>query len=174
MQLKKSIIFVAMFVLLSIGMSDNVYGRLDEHAFDPEHEDICKIYNEPVYVVPLEKVLDLESCGLTQEEVDLVALVCLGEAEGESELGKRLVIDTIINRLYSSRWPDTVSEVCWQRGQYGCLHNGRCRRVSPNDYIRQLIFEELAERTNEEVIYFSGGGYNGSPLFVEGGHYFSK
>lgn len=31
---------------------------------------------------------------LTQEEIDLIALVTMGEAEGETELGKRLVIDT--------------------------------------------------------------------------------
>lgn len=29
---------------------------------------------------------------LTQEEIDLIALVTMGEAEGETELGKRLVI----------------------------------------------------------------------------------
>lgn len=138
----------------------------------------------PLREIPLEEEMtfiktqlaqtDPDELYLESDEIDLVALVCLGEAEGESELGKRLVIDTILNRLVSERWPNTISEVCWQRGQYGCLHNGRCSRCTVNDYVRQLVLEEMDCRTNTEVIYFSGNGYNGSPLFQEGGHFFSK
>lgn len=45
---------------------------------------------------------------LTQEEIDLIALVTMGEAEGETELGKHLVIDTILNRIDHPSFPDTV------------------------------------------------------------------
>lgn len=50
---------------------------------------------------------------LTQEEIDLIALVTMGEAEGETELGKRLVIDTILNRL--------VKEELLERTNYDCV-----------------------------------------------------
>ena len=36
---------------------------------------------------------------LTQEEIELIALVTMAEAEGECEYGQRLVIDTILNRV---------------------------------------------------------------------------
>ena len=36
---------------------------------------------------------------LSDEEIRLIALVTMAEAEGEPELGKRLVIDTILNRV---------------------------------------------------------------------------
>lgn len=114
----------------------------------------------------------------TDEEIFIIALVTLGEAEGESELGKRLVIDTILNRVDSERWPNTIEDVCWQKGQYCCLHNGRCgsrlKKRAEEDYIRSLVIDEMNNRTNYDVIHFSAGGYNGSPLFQEGGHYFSK
>ena len=114
----------------------------------------------------------------TEEEIDIIALVTLGEAEGESELGKRLVIDTILNRVDSERWPDTIEDVCWQKGQYCCLHNGRCgsrlKKRAQEDYVRSLVIDEMHNRTNYEVIHFNAGGYNGAPLFQEGGHYFSK
>lgn len=120
-------------------------------------------------------IIDWEELYLEKDEVDLIGLVCLGEAEGESELGKRLVIDTILNRLDSDKWPNDIYSVCWQKGQFSCLHNGRCNKLKVTDYIRRLVIEEMEERTNSETIYFSAGGYNGrSPLFQEGGHYFSK
>lgn len=118
--------------------------------------------------------IDWDDVDADKEDVDLISLVCLGEAEGESEYGKRLVIDTILNRLYSDEWPNTISEVCWQKRQFSCLHNGRCNRVSVNNYIRRLVIEEMEERTNCDVRFFSADGYNGSPLFKEGGHYFSE
>lgn len=110
----------------------------------------------------------------TEEDIDLIALVVLGEAEGESELGKRLVADTILNRVDIDVYPDNVHDVCWQKGQYGCLHNGRCSRLKVTDTVRDLVIEEMQNRTNNEVLYFNTGGYNGRhPLFQEGAHYFS-
>ncbi|MBP5593952.1 MAG: cell wall hydrolase [Pseudobutyrivibrio sp.] len=109
-----------------------------------------------------------------EEDVELIAKVVLGEAEGESELGKRLVASTILNRVDSDIWPNTVHDVCYQSGQFCCLHNGRCNRVKVTDSVRELVREEMASRTNYSVMYFSGGGYhNGTPMFKEGAHYFS-
>lgn len=131
-------------------------------------------------MLEIKKQNSLDSiCDATEEEIDIIALVALGEAEGESELGKRLVIDTILNRVDSEKWPDTILDVCWQKGQYCCLHNGRCgtrlKEKAKEDYIRSLVIDEMNNRTNYDVIHFSAGGYNGSsPLFQEGGHYFSK
>ena len=36
---------------------------------------------------------------LSEEDISLIALVTMAEAEGECEKGKRLVIDTILNRM---------------------------------------------------------------------------
>ena len=43
---------------------------------------------------------------LTNEEIELVALVTMAEAEGECEEGQRLVIDTVLNRMEDSRFPE--------------------------------------------------------------------
>lgn len=114
-------------------------------------------------------ISDMEVVLLTKEEIDLVGLVCLGEAEGEPELGKRLVIDTILNRMDSQKYPDNATDVCWQKGQYICLHNGRCSRLTVTDEIRQLVVEECMCRENDKVMYFSTASSNG--LHV-GAHYF--
>lgn len=156
--MRHKIIFLLLVVFVCISQVTPVYCQ---HYIPP---DVSEEY------MPV----NWDAVDFEKEEIDLVSLVCLGEAEGESEYGKRLVIDTILNRLYSEDWPETIHDVCWQKSQFSCLHNGRCKRVSVNNYIRNLVIEEMENRTNVEVLYFSAKGYNGSPLFKEGGHYFSN
>lgn len=115
---------------------------------------------------------------LTEEEINLLALVTMGEAEGESEYGKRLVIDTILNRAdhEDSYWPDTVTKVIYQKDQFEAMWNGRLNRCYVRDDIVELVKEELLNRTNSEVLYFRTGRYSsyGTPAFKEGNHYFSN
>lgn len=112
----------------------------------------------------------------TTSDVDLIALVTMAEAEGECEEGKRLVIDTILNRMDSPSFPNTANGVIYQKNQFEAMWNGRVNRCSVRDDIRQLVIEEMASRTNSEVLYFRTGHYSsyGTPLFQVGNHYFSK
>ncbi|WP_347223914.1 cell wall hydrolase [Bacteroides congonensis] len=127
--------------------------------------------------VEVKELLDnSEEAGLSEEDIDLIALVTMAEAEGESEYGKRLVIDTVLNRIDSEHYPDTVFEVVYQPSQFSSMWNGRVDRCCVTDEICQLVREELLERQNYEVIFFTAGGYGkyGTPMFQEGNHYFSS
>lgn len=111
---------------------------------------------------------------LSREEIELIALVVMAEAEGESELGKRLVIDTILNRVDDGRFPNTVNDVIYQKNQFTSMTNGRVDRCYVKNDICELVVEEALSRTNYEVFGFTAGGYMsyGTPLLQEGGHYF--
>lgn len=111
----------------------------------------------------------------TSEEIDLIALITMAEAEGECEYGQRLVIDTILNRLDSERFPDTVSEVVYQKNQFSCVSDGRADRCYVRDDIRDLVEEELVSRTNTDVLFFRADHYGqyGTPAFSVQNHYFS-
>ena len=113
---------------------------------------------------------------LTQEEIDLIALVTMGEAEGETELGKRLVIDTILNRVDHPAFPNTVYDVIYQPNQFSVMWNSRINRCYVMPEIVELVKEELLERTNYDCVFFVAGGYGmyGEPLFKECCHYFSS
>lgn len=120
---------------------------------------------------------------LSDDEINLIALCTMGEAEGESDLGKRLVIDTILNRVESEGFPDNIVDVIYQPNAFECMWNGRIDRcVNSANYIEmithiyQLVKEEALARTNIEVTYFCAGGFSdyGTPLFQEGNHYFSS
>ncbi len=111
----------------------------------------------------------------SEEEIELIALCCMGEAEGEPDVGKRLVIDTILNRVNSPYFPDTIAEVVWQDGQFTCMTNGRIDDCYISEDICELVREELAERLDYDVIFFRAGDYSdyGTPLYHYAGHYFS-
>lgn len=130
----------------------------------------------PMGNISVETVTTTQPMEISSDDIDLIALVTMAEAEGESEDGKRLVIDTILNRVEHAHYPDTVSEVVYQPNQFTSMWNGRVERCSITDEIRELVEEELQERKDHEVIFFTAGEYGryGTPMFQVGNHYFSS
>lgn len=110
------------------------------------------------------------------EDIHLMALITMAEAGNQCELGQRLVIDTILNRKDSTHFPDTIQGVIYQKNQFSCVWNGMLEHCYVKDEIVQLVYEELASRTNYDVIFFRTRYYikYGSPLFKVGDHYFSS
>lgn len=113
---------------------------------------------------------------LTSEERVLIAKMCVAEAEGESEEGKRLVIDTILNRVDHESFSNTVEGVLYEPGQFSSINNGRFDKAKASSDILNLVIEEELTRSNEEVIFFQTGSYSkyGDPLLKEGHHYFNS
>lgn len=113
---------------------------------------------------------------LSDEDIELIALVTMAEAEGECEEGKRLVIDTILNRVNSEYFPNTVYDVIYQKSQFSSMWNGRVDKCYVQDDICELVREELKKQSNYEVMFFTAGNYGryGIPMFQVGNHYFSS
>lgn len=112
---------------------------------------------------------------LTQDEIELIALATMAEAEGEPELGKRWVIDTILNRYENGNYGKTIHDVVYAKNQYTAMHGERVTRCYVREDIVQLVKEEIVSRTNDEVLYFRTGHYHnfGTPMTQIGNHYFS-
>lgn len=112
----------------------------------------------------------------TQEEIELLALCVMAEAEGECEYGQRLVIDVVLNRVDDPHFPDTIYDVIYQKNQFAGMYGDRITRCYVKDELVQLVKEELENRTNEDVVFFRTGHYHsyGIPMFQVGAHYFSS
>ena len=153
---------------------------VSEPKVDPTNfEHILKYEFNPYEVEVTEEVQEsepVEEFYISDEDIDLIALVTMAEAEGECEEGKRLVIDTILNRMDSDHFPDTIYDVVYQKNQFTSMWNGRTNRCYVMDDIRQLVIDELRCRTNYDVIFFRTKHYSeyGSPLFRVEHHYFSS
>ena len=63
----------------------------------------------------------------------LLAKIAMAEAEGCSTRTKTLVIMTVLNRVWSDEFPDTIEEVILQENQFSPIDNGRWDRVEPNE-----------------------------------------
>lgn len=112
---------------------------------------------------------------ITMSDAVLIAKLVLAEAEGEPEIGKRLVIDTVLNRLESEDFPDTVYDVIYQPYHYSPAWDGRIDQFSDLDDAIKLVVDEIQHRTNSEVLYFRTDKFHefGTPMEQVGNHYFS-
>ena len=111
----------------------------------------------------------VEAHEYTPEDIVAIGKLVQHECPHESELGQRLVVDTILNRVESDEFPNTVEEVLSQPGQY-CTP----KEFPPKD-IYKLIAEEVYTRTNDKVLWYRTKKYHtyGEPIIQEGNHYFS-
>lgn len=130
---------------------------------------------EPEIVAVVDAVTIEPEPKMSREDIELIALLTMAEAEGECEEGKRLVIDTVLNRVDSDEFPNTVKNVIYQKNQFTSMWNGRVDKCYVMEEICQLVEEELESRTNSEVVFFHAGKYGkyGTPLFSVENHYFS-
>lgn len=130
--------------------------------------------NEPI-IEPIEVV----EPDVVEEKVydELEYLACCVEAEAGNQgmLGKRLVCDVILNRVDSADFPNTITEVINQDGQFSVVSNGSINRVSVSDETFNACKLELIERTDSEILYFTARQYNpsGTPAYQHQDHYFS-
>lgn len=107
---------------------------------------------------------------LTQEEMELIARMVRAEAGNQDQVGKRLVVDVILNRVCDDKFPDTVGGVIYQVGQF----------TKPAGYYMEsdmeAVIEECERRIDKEILWFRNGNYHsfGTPAYQHGAHYFSK
>lgn len=95
----------------------------------------------------------------------------------EPEIGIERVAEVIANRVRSSRFPNTISEVLFQRGQFETYSNGSYR-CAPNERVR-AAWERILSRgycEDRGVLFFTAGKYNAYciPMYRIGNHYFGR
>lgn len=166
----------------------------DEPIFvEPEPEVVYEyveepvIFEEPVTEAPVSEIImetayieseateTVYTYSATDDEIMLIARVAECEA-GHVEEGRRYVIDTILNRVDSPDFPNSITGVIYQSGQFSVVNSGAIWNVSISDDRLDLVKAELTSRSNYEVGYFRAGYYGpyGTPLFECGGNYFSS
>ena len=134
---------------------------------------------EMVTVGMLEETPDDLEAELWTDSLEYLACCVEAEAGNQSELGKRLVCDTVINRFNSGKY-ETIYDVINEEhnGVYQCsvVEEGRIFEATPTEETYRIVAEEIENRTNTEVLYFRTKQYHtfGTPLFKEDNHYFSK
>lgn len=110
-------------------------------------------------------------------ELELLAAVVEAEAGNQDMTGKRLVVDVVLNRVDSPLFPDTITEVLEQPGQFSTMWNGAVEdagyHMQEEDYTA-VMMEVTGMRLDYDIYYFTAGEYNDSckPAYIHGDHYF--
>lgn len=125
---------------------------------------------------------------LSQEDYENLLRIVEAEASGEDETGKLLVANVVLNRVASEDFPDTVTEVIFQREngvtQFSPVANGRFYTVKISEETIHAVERALSgEDCSQGALYFAARKYadrknmrwfdeNLEFLFSHGGHEF--
>lgn len=101
---------------------------------------------------------------LDQEDYDVLLRIVEAEAGCEDIKGKMLVAGVIMNRVDSSRFPNSVREVVFQKGngtvQFSPVKDGRLDRVKISDETKEAVQRVLyGEDITEGALYFAARKY---------------
>ena len=113
---------------------------------------------------------------MTAWEEELLARCAWREARGEKTLGMRLVVEVVLNRVLSSHFPNTVTEVLYQPGQFtpydGALE---LEDITPTEAQYEAVALALSETpiTDDDVVFFATSPLYGEIFMRVGGHYFT-
>lgn len=149
----------------------------------PEPEVIQVPEPEVIYErveVPIEKVVTVEvekiiktdrliETQLTEEEKKEIAGTVYAEANNEDMIGKRLIVDVILNRVGRKGFANDVHGVVNQDNQF-------CKSKYYTEDCMKAVEMEMYERLDYEILWFRAGSFHtyGEHAYQHGHHYFNK
>lgn len=117
-----------------------------------------------------------ELANMTPEEFYFISSVVEAESDRSESLdGRILIAETILNRVNSPSFPDTISGVLNQSGQFSTVVNGHSitERTELSDEAVIQAIREIESGEAPEVLFFNCIGYNyGEPYGYVDGNYF--
>ncbi len=202
-------IFGVIFVGIMAINKDTEY--LERTVFEVELNQVL-LANEKEYMVEISKVMsssqriltyavmdkcveiqteelpEVETIILSAEDYDNLLRIVEAEAGGEDEVGKILVANVVLNRVECESFPDSVSDVIFQKSngvaQFSPVSDGRFYKVKISDATKQAVDKALeGEDYSQGALYFAARKYADSKnmqwfdeslvfLFEHGGHEF--
>jgi spore germination cell wall hydrolase CwlJ-like protein len=96
-----------------------------------------------IFFLIFASVLGAQTLEVTSEEVTLIAKLVIGEAEGESFEGKKMVAETILNRLVKGGFGTSVKNIIEFPGQYDARWNASLWAREPKQEDLKAVREAL-------------------------------
>lgn len=98
---------------------------------------------------------------LTDEELQLLLRVVSAEARGESQEAQYTVACVIFNRMESTMFPNTLTEVVMQNGQFSCVANGAIYNVPITESVAQAVVMAMDDNTlDPSIMWFRSSYYH--------------
>jgi N-acetylmuramoyl-L-alanine amidase len=184
LRLLASSCFVGIITICTVAAGANTSGysqrpKAPRHAIIESVDVSTDMADEDVTVQ--EATSSAYSLDIEADDAYLLTKLAMAEAEGEDTVGKALVIRVALNRVWSEAFPNSISEVIFQKNQFSVTANGRFDDVEPSEDCWKALdmvlegwdesdgatfFESRSDSTwhSENLTY----------LFQHGNHYFYK
>ena len=112
---------------------------------------------------------------ITKSEAELLARIVYLEARGEGDKGERAVIETILNRVASKKFPDSIKKVLSQKNQFSTYKYRNKAKVRSKEL--KNIYKVLngdSKILTKKVVYFGTRPYNKKIELRYKNHYFCR
>lgn len=173
-----AVLFIASFVTITDGARVKAVEAAERQ----------EIYSVPDECVETERATEAQSTSMIMsrdwgsDDGERLLKIAMAEAEGESVEGKALVMLVVLNRVWSSDFPETIEEVIFQPTQFSTVEEGgRYYTTEPNEECYEAL--ELVMSGWDEscgALYFescAGSSWHSENLeylFQVGGHRFYR
>lgn len=99
---------------------------------------------------------------LTADEIELVSRIVQLECGHDIRESKYATIETIFNRVFDPRYPNTVEEVLSQKGQFSTWRNRNIAKATPTNDTYECVAMVLNGQTN--VLEYDRLKFNNKPI----------
>lgn len=108
----------------------------------------------------------------SEKDLEILAHVLAGECQPYSDQEQRLVGSVVLNRVEHDKYPDTIEEVVFQKGQYSCTKDGNYyREPTERNWANAKWLLENGSILPEYVI-FQSGGKQGKNVYLKTEHHY--
>jgi hypothetical protein len=97
---------------------------------------------------------ELPSLDFTDEEIEILQRITEAECTGQSIESKENVVSVIINRILDLNFPDTVSEIVFQDGQFSPISDKRYYSVSVTEKTIEAVNNVIKNGTTNDGLFF--------------------
>ena len=99
---------------------------------------------------------------LTADEIELISRIVQLECGHDIKESKYATIETIFNRIFDPRYPNTVEEVLSQKGQFSTWKNRNIAKATPTDDTYECVAMVLNGQTN--ILEYDRLKFNNKPI----------
>lgn len=193
---KKCILLLAVNILctgmLWMTRSREVQGQEAIKIEQQEAAKVITVEDKPIISyqreIVFQKLQPQYMIEVSKEDIDCLMRIVEAEAGCEDRTGKLLVANVVINRVKNEAFPNTVTQVVYQRNsrssQFSPVSNGRIDSVKISEETKEVVYSALmGEDVSQGALYFVARKYadpekvcwfdeNLTHLFTHGGHDF--
>lgn len=150
------LIFIAVLIALYINLDNQPRAEprtnlKEQFSIDAEHESLKESYEqEQAAEIETLEIETVKTQVISDDDIELMCRIVMNEAGGESYKCQVAVAETILNRVASADFPNSIYDVVYQPHQYSHKENGKI-----TDSVREAVLQALEYHIfDKNMVYF--------------------